>query len=71
MTYNLGDQPYRLPGTGEPVEVAALVHYPKDLGIAPRPLVVQLHGRHETCADRPVAATRGAFLREPSGTWAD
>ncbi|MGG8405723.1 alpha/beta hydrolase [Streptomyces sp. 12297] len=63
VTYDLGDQAYRLPGTGEPVEIAAIVHYPKDLGAAPRPLVVQLHGWHETCADRAAAAARSAAER--------
>ncbi|MGW8556636.1 hypothetical protein [Streptomyces tubercidicus] len=29
VTYDLGDQAYRLPGTKEPVENAATVHYPK------------------------------------------
>ncbi|WP_395372936.1 hypothetical protein OHU45_37215 [Streptomyces tubercidicus] len=29
VTYNLGDQAYRLPGTKERVEIAATVHYPK------------------------------------------
>ncbi|WP_037673874.1 hypothetical protein [Streptomyces globisporus] len=60
VTYDLGDQAYRLPETGEPVEMAAIVHYPKDLGTTPRPLVVQLHGWHETCADRSAAAARDA-----------
>ncbi|WP_256341599.1 alpha/beta hydrolase [Streptomyces sp. TLI_105] len=40
--------------------MAAIVHYPKDLGTTPRPLVVQLHGWHETCADRSAAAARDA-----------
>ncbi|MEV4941506.1 alpha/beta hydrolase [Streptomyces zaomyceticus] len=60
VTYNLGDQAYRLPGTGEPVEIGAIVHHPKDLGTTPRPLVVQLHGWHETCADREAEAARDA-----------
>ncbi|MFI9291682.1 alpha/beta hydrolase [Streptomyces gardneri] len=60
VTYDLGDQAYRLPGTGEPVEIAATVHYPTDLGTTPRPLIVQLHGWHETCADREAAAARSA-----------
>ncbi|MFF6793897.1 alpha/beta hydrolase [Streptomyces filamentosus] len=60
VTYNLGDQAYRLPGTGEPVEIAGTVHYPTDLGTTPRPLVVQLHGWHETCADRAAAEARTA-----------
>ncbi|MFE6378113.1 alpha/beta hydrolase [Streptomyces roseolus] len=67
VTYDLGDQAYRLPDTGEPVEMAAVVHYPKDLGTTPRPLVVQLHGWHETCADRTAAAAREAAER--AGDW--
>ncbi|MFF9839520.1 alpha/beta hydrolase [Streptomyces sp. NPDC013740] len=67
VTYDLGDQAYRLPGTGEPVEMAAIVHYPKDLGTTPRPLVVQLHGWHETCADRSAEAARDAAER--AGDW--
>ncbi|WP_327159791.1 hypothetical protein [Streptomyces zaomyceticus] len=63
VTYHLGDQAYRLPGTGEPVEIGAIVHYPRDLGTTPRPLVVQLHGWHETCADREAAAARDAAER--------
>ncbi|MEV5548770.1 alpha/beta hydrolase [Streptomyces sp. NPDC052309] len=63
VTYNLGDQAYRLPETGEPVEIAATVHYPKDLGTTPRPLVVLLHGWHETCADRAAAVARDAAER--------
>ncbi|MFD4318717.1 alpha/beta hydrolase [Streptomyces sp. NPDC058548] len=63
VTYDLGDQAYRLPGTGEPVEIAGTVHYPTDLGTTPRPLVVQLHGWHETCADRAAAEARSAAER--------
>ncbi|MFJ5074569.1 alpha/beta hydrolase [Streptomyces sp. NPDC088553] len=63
VTYDLGDQAYRLPGTGEPVEIAGTVHYPTDLGSAPRPLVVQLHGWHETCADRAAEEARSAAER--------
>lgn len=60
ITYNLGDKAYRLPETGEPVEIAATVHYPKNLGTKPRPLIVQLHGLHETCADQAAATARDA-----------
>ncbi|MGW1013927.1 alpha/beta hydrolase [Streptomyces termitum] len=63
VTYDLGDRAYRLPSTGEPVEMAGVVHYPKDLGSAPRPLVVLLHGWHETCADRAAEAARSAAER--------
>ncbi|GHB70292.1 hypothetical protein GCM10010377_71260 [Streptomyces viridiviolaceus] len=67
VTYHLGDRAYRLPGTGEPVEIAATVHYPKGLGTTPRPLIVQLHGWHETCADRTAAVARDAA--EQAGDW--
>ncbi|MFE7603130.1 alpha/beta hydrolase [Streptomyces sp. NPDC057494] len=67
VTYDLGDRAYRLPGTGEPVEMAATVHYPEELGSTPRPLVVLLHGWHETCADRSAAAARDAA--EQAGDW--
>ncbi|MFF7680281.1 alpha/beta hydrolase [Actinacidiphila glaucinigra] len=60
LTYDLGDRAYTLPETGEPVEIAATVHYPERLGTTPRPLVVLLHGWHETCADRAAAAARDA-----------
>ncbi|MET9879600.1 alpha/beta hydrolase [Actinacidiphila glaucinigra] len=60
LTYDLGDRAYTLPETGEPVELAATVHYPKGLGTTPRPLVVLLHGWHETCADRAAEAARDA-----------
>ncbi|GGT02243.1 hypothetical protein GCM10010222_50060 [Streptomyces tanashiensis] len=67
VTYNLGDEAHRLPETGEPVEIAGTVHYPKDLGTTPRPLVVLLHGWHETCADRSAVAARAAA--EEAGDW--
>ncbi|MFF5505634.1 alpha/beta hydrolase [Streptomyces roseolus] len=67
VTYDLGDRAYRLPDTGEPVEMAAVVHYPKDLGVSPRPLVILLHGWHETCADRTAEAAREAA--EQAGDW--
>ncbi|MFG3002118.1 alpha/beta hydrolase [Streptomyces sp. NPDC048340] len=67
VTYDLGERAYRLPGTGAPVELAATVHYPKDLRATPRPLVVLLHGWHETCADPAAAAARSAAER--AGDW--
>ncbi|GAA2334405.1 alpha/beta hydrolase [Streptomyces kunmingensis] len=60
VSYDLGDRAYRLPETGEPVELAASVHYPRDLGAGPYPLVVVLHGWHETCADREAETARAA-----------
>ncbi|MFF4171621.1 alpha/beta hydrolase [Streptomyces sp. NPDC001744] len=67
LTYDLGDRAHRVPGTGEPVEIAATVHHPKDLDTTPRPLVVLLHGWHETCADRSAEAARAAA--EKAGDW--
>ncbi|MEV5150166.1 alpha/beta hydrolase [Streptomyces sp. NPDC052727] len=67
VTYDLGDRAYTLPETGEPVEMAATVHYPKNLGTTPRPLIVVLHGWHETCADRAAAAARDAA--EQAADW--
>ncbi|MEU2430589.1 alpha/beta hydrolase [Streptomyces sp. NPDC007861] len=64
VTYNLGDQAYRPPGSGKSVELAAAVHYPKDLGDTPRPLVVLLHGWHATCADRAAEADLDAAERD-------
>ncbi|MEU6603095.1 alpha/beta hydrolase [Streptomyces flaveolus] len=58
VVYNLGDRAYELPGTAEPVELAATVHYPKNLNGAPRPLIVALHGWHETCADAAAETAR-------------
>ncbi|MGW2555060.1 alpha/beta hydrolase [Streptomyces sp. NPDC001635] len=63
VSYNLGDRAYHLTETGQPAELAATVHYPKNLGSKPHPLVVQLHGWHETCADRAAEATRDAAER--------
>ncbi len=47
--YNFGDtafQPTDFPG---PVELRASIHYPTSLSGGPLPLIVLLHGRHETC----------------------
>ncbi|WP_307865886.1 alpha/beta hydrolase [Streptomyces smyrnaeus] len=60
VTYDLGDEVYRLPGTGEPVEMAGAVRYPADLAHGRHPLVVLLHGWHETCADPEAEAARTA-----------
>jgi hypothetical protein len=60
VTYNLGDRAYELPGTAEPVELAATVHYPKNLNGTPHPLIVALHGWHETCADAAAETARDA-----------
>ena len=58
VSYNFGDRAYTLPGTEEPVELAATVHYPKNLNGTPHPLIVALHGWHETCADAAAETAR-------------
>jgi hypothetical protein len=60
--YDLGATALRVPGfhnpAGQPagIEVAAVVHYPTDLGAGPYPLVLVQHGFRETCADRAAGA---------------
>ncbi|NSC23600.1 alpha/beta hydrolase [Streptomyces albus subsp. chlorinus] len=63
VTYDLGDKAYRLPGTDKPVEAAGVVRYPADLARGRHPLVVLLHGWHETCADPEAEAARTAAER--------
>ena len=58
VSYDLGDTAYHLPETGEPVELAGTVHYPKDIGAGHHPLIVLLHGWHETCADQAAETDR-------------
>ncbi len=56
--YDLGATAFRVPGftnvAGQPagIELAAVVHYPTDLGAGPYPLVLVQHGLRETCVDR-------------------
>ncbi|MCP2166022.1 alpha/beta hydrolase [Goodfellowiella coeruleoviolacea] len=56
VVYNLGDQVFTSPSLPEPMELAAVVHYPTNLGRTAHPLVVQLHGSWWTCADRAAEA---------------
>ncbi|MGW4273752.1 alpha/beta hydrolase [Streptomyces seoulensis] len=68
VDYDLGSTAYGLAETGEPGELAATVHYPKDhRGAVRHPLVVLIHGLHETCADRKAATERDAA--EKAGDW--
>ncbi|MGY1433570.1 alpha/beta hydrolase family protein [Streptomyces reniochalinae] len=60
VRYDLGNEAWHLPQTGEPVELTGVVHYPAHLGTGRHPLIVMLHGWHETCADRKAAAARAA-----------
>ncbi|WP_190329546.1 alpha/beta hydrolase [Streptomyces venezuelae] len=60
VRYDLGDKAWHLPRTGEPAELTGVVHYPADLGTGRHPLIVLLHGLHDTCADRKAEAARTA-----------
>ncbi|MEU1120925.1 MULTISPECIES: alpha/beta hydrolase [unclassified Streptomyces] len=60
VRYDLGNDAWRLPQTGEPGELTGVVHYPADLGAGRHPLIVMLHGLHDTCADRKADAARTA-----------
>lgn len=60
VRYDLGNKAWHLPQTGEPGELAGVVHYPADLGTGRHPLIVMLHGLHDTCADRKAEAARTA-----------
>ncbi|WP_328327777.1 hypothetical protein OHA70_01825 [Kribbella sp. NBC_00382] len=46
--YNLGDEAVYLPGLGHKSEIAGKVYSPRG-AIGTRPLVIFLHGRHESC----------------------
>lgn len=48
-TYDLGDLAWRPPSFPSNVEVRGSVHYPTGLSGGPFPVIVFLHGRHETC----------------------
>ena len=47
--YNLGDLAYLCPSAPDSVEVRGSVHYPTLLSSGPFPVIMLLHGRHETC----------------------
>ncbi|MGB8939373.1 MAG: alpha/beta hydrolase [Streptomyces sp.] len=63
VRYDLGNKAWQLPQTGEPGELAGVVHYPADLRTGRHPLIVVLHGLHDTCADRKADAARTAAER--------
>ena len=67
--YNLGDFAYTAPSTVFPVpmEVRGSVHYPSDLASGPFPVLLWLHGRHNTCYD-PITFAASSSWPCPSGT---
>lgn len=48
-TYNLGGKAFKVRGFKGPIELAGVVHHPQRPAGKKLPLVVFLHGRHETC----------------------
>jgi hypothetical protein len=48
-SYNLGLQAWQPPGLTGKVELVADVHYPKGLPGGPYPIVLFLHGNHDSC----------------------
>ena len=63
VRYDLGNKAWHLPQTRQPVELTGVVRYPAGLGAGRHPLIVMLHGWHETCADRKADAARSAAER--------
>ncbi|MFI5195796.1 MAG: hypothetical protein ACHQD8_01785, partial [Chitinophagales bacterium] len=62
--YNLGDLAYTPPAAAafpSNMEVRGSVHYPADLISGPFPVLIWLHGRHETCYDSVTLATSSAW----------
>ncbi|HBS87422.1 MAG: hypothetical protein A2W91_13715 [Bacteroidetes bacterium GWF2_38_335] len=49
--YDLGDLAFDPPTFPDDVEVIGRVYYPSDMSSGPFPVLVFLHGRHETCYD--------------------
>ncbi|AKU14895.1 alpha/beta hydrolase family protein [Luteipulveratus mongoliensis] len=48
-TYNLGNTAFKPPGFRNAIELAGVVHYPKDLGTKAHPMVMMLHGAWTAC----------------------
>jgi len=51
VAYDLGDTVFA-PGDAGPTELAAIVHYPRDLVTGTHPLILQLHGSWFSCNDK-------------------
>jgi len=48
-SYNLGDLAFNAPSFPKDIEMRGSVHYPSSLNGGPFPVLVLMHGRHETC----------------------
>lgn len=65
--YNLGDTAYKPPSFAQKVEMIGSVHYPADLSSGPFPVLMFLHGRHETCYDIANPDNTGGYWPCPAG----
>jgi hypothetical protein len=54
VEYKLGDTAFSTPGYQSPNEIAAVVHYPTNLGSGKFPLIIQIHGSWQACASAGV-----------------
>lgn len=50
VTYDLGDSAFTTPSIPGVNELRGIIHYPGESGDGPFPLIVLMHGRHESCA---------------------
>ena len=65
--YNLGDKAWKCPHFPDSVEVRGSVHYPTSLSAGPYPVIVFLHGRHETCYKTSNPSNTSSAWPCPSG----
>jgi hypothetical protein len=65
--YNLGDLAFTTPSFPNPIEVRGSVHYPTGLAGGPYPVILFLHGRHETCYETSDPTNVNSAWPCPSG----
>lgn len=66
LDYNLGDAAFTASGFPGPIEVRGSVHFPTGLAGGPYPVLLFLHGRHETCYE--TADPTNSSLSWPCGS---
>ena len=67
VEYNLGDLAYKCPSFPDSVEVIGSVHYPTGLAGGPYPVIIFLHGRHESCYEISTPANTDGVWPCPTG----
>ncbi len=65
--YNFGDLAFLCPSFPDSVEVRGSVHYPTGLAGSDYPVLLFLHGRHETCYDTTNPSNTSGVWPCPSG----